>query len=68
MTYAEHLFHEKRLTSVEANTRRDGEELLAEAAAIGLRPRTTIYPLAEANRALADLAAGAVDGTAILAV
>ena len=31
----------------------DGRELLAEAAAIPVRPHTTVYPLADANRALA---------------
>nr|MCG4642118.1 hypothetical protein [Bifidobacterium bifidum] len=28
MAYQDHLFHEKVLTSVESNTRRDGEEFL----------------------------------------
>jgi protein-L-isoaspartate(D-aspartate) O-methyltransferase len=41
MTYGEHLFHEKKLRSVEANTRRDGEGLLAEAAEIPIRPVVT---------------------------
>jgi propanol-preferring alcohol dehydrogenase len=68
MTYEEHLFHEKRLTSVEANTRADGAALLAEAAAAGLRPRTTTFPLADANRALLQLKRDAIDGTAVLHV
>jgi propanol-preferring alcohol dehydrogenase len=67
-SYAEHLFHEKRLTSVEANTRRDGEELLREAAAIPLRPRRTLLPLAEANRALTLLKQDRIDGTGVLIV
>ncbi len=51
-----------------ANTRQDGRELLAEAAAIPLRPHTTTYPLAEANRALQDLKADRIDGTGILVI
>jgi propanol-preferring alcohol dehydrogenase len=38
MSYDACLFHEKTLTSVESNTRADGEELLREAEAIGLAP------------------------------
>jgi propanol-preferring alcohol dehydrogenase len=66
LTYAEHLFHEKRLTSVEANTRADGEELLAAAAAIPLRPTHREFPLAEANHALGLLARDGIDGTGVL--
>lgn len=66
LTYAEHLFHEKELRSVEANTRADGEELLREAAEIPLRPRTVVLPLAAAAEALGALAAGRLEGTAVL--
>ena len=66
MEYGPHLFHEKVLTSVEANTRADAEGLLAEAAAIPIRPRTTRFPLEEANEALAAVAADAVLGSAVL--
>jgi len=66
MPYDACLFHEKTLTSVEANTRTDGAELLREAAAIGLRPRTTAFPLSEANEALQALSSDAIRGTAVL--
>ena len=66
MDYERHLFHEKTLTSVEANTRADGEALLREAAAIPLRPRVTRWPLAEANEALAALAGDGFRGSAVL--
>lgn len=66
MTYEEHLFHEKQLRSVEANTREDGRELLREAAEIPIRPETRTYPLEEANRALLDLKESAIDGTGVL--
>ncbi|MGH7320270.1 MAG: zinc-dependent alcohol dehydrogenase family protein [Candidatus Rokuibacteriota bacterium] len=68
MDYAACLFHEKTLTSVEANTRADGEALLSEAAAIPIRPRVTAFALAEANDALIRLKQGHIDGTGVLAL
>lgn len=68
MTYAEHLFLEKRVTSVTANTRADGEELLRLAATLGVTPRVTTYPFAEADRALDDVATGRVAGVGVLVV
>jgi propanol-preferring alcohol dehydrogenase len=66
MAYEPHLFHEKRLTSVEANTRADGEELLSEAAAIPVVPRRRLFAFEEANRALLELARDGLDGTGVL--
>ena len=66
MAYEPNLFWEKTLQSVTANTRDDGEALLAEAAAVPIRPRVTRYPLADANLALQALAADRVVGTAVL--
>jgi propanol-preferring alcohol dehydrogenase len=66
LDYDSCLFHEKTLTSVESNTRGDGEALLREAAEIPLRPRTTAFGLLEANEALAALAHDDVRGTAVL--
>jgi alcohol dehydrogenase, propanol-preferring len=68
MAYEPHLFWEKTLQSVTANTRVDGQALLAEAAAIPIRPRIQRYALADANRALQDLAADRVEGTAVLMI
>lgn len=68
LDYQRHLFRERTLTSVTANTRRDGEELLALAAALDIRPRTTSYPFDEADRALDDLARGELVGAAVLQV
>jgi propanol-preferring alcohol dehydrogenase len=68
MAYEPHLFWEKTLQSVTANTRDDGAALLAEAAAIPIRPRIRRYGLADANRALQDLAADRLQGTAVLMV
>ncbi|HKQ62404.1 MAG TPA: hypothetical protein VJS92_14015, partial [Candidatus Polarisedimenticolaceae bacterium] len=66
LDYEACLFHEKRLTSVEANTREDGAALLREAAAIPLAPEVTTFPLAAANEALLALRQDRVDGTAVL--
>jgi propanol-preferring alcohol dehydrogenase len=68
MAYEPHLFWEKTLRSVTANTRADGAALLAEAAAIPIRPRVHRYALRDANRALQDLARDRVEGTAVLMV
>ena len=66
MAYEPNLFFEKALVSVTANTRQDGEDLLAAAAAIPIRPRVTRYPLADANAVLGALARDRVEGTAVL--
>ena len=50
------------------NTRDDGRELLAEAAEIPIRPHTSVYPLADANRALRDLKNDQISGTGVLAI
>ncbi len=68
MKYGECLFHEKNVRSVTANTRRDGEELLREAARIPIRPKVTLFPLAEANRALQMLKSDQLQGTGVLTV
>ena len=68
LDYQAHLFQERVLRSVTANTREDGRELLAAAARIGLRVATTVYPFGEADRALRDLAHDRVTGVAVLAV
>jgi propanol-preferring alcohol dehydrogenase len=66
LVYERDLFYERRLRSVTANTRGDGEQFLALAARIPVRVTTTAYPLAAADRALADLAHGRVRGAAVL--
>jgi propanol-preferring alcohol dehydrogenase len=66
LDYEKHLFYERNIHSVTANTRDDGRALLAEAAAIPIHPHTTAYPLAEANRALQDLKADKINGTGVL--
>jgi len=57
---------ERTITSVTANTRDDGRSLLDEAARIRIRPAVTTFPLADANRALQQLAAGGFAGSGVL--
>jgi propanol-preferring alcohol dehydrogenase len=66
LDYQEHLFRERTVTTVTANTRADGEEYLRLAGALRLRPRVTTYPLDRAAHALDDLAGGRFSGAAVL--
>lgn len=66
LEYQRHLFQERELRSVTANTRADGTELLARAAAAGVRVTTTSYSLADAPVALGDLAHSHLTGAAVL--
>jgi propanol-preferring alcohol dehydrogenase len=66
LDYAQELFQERRLRSVTANTRRDGEEFLHLAERLGVRASTVGYPMAQADVALTDLADGRFSGAAVL--
>ena len=66
LNYADELFLERRLRSVTANTRADGEDFLRLAARFGIRPTTVGYPMADAPAALTDLKHGRYSGAAIL--
>lgn len=66
LDYQRHLFREKAVTSVTANTRADGEEFLRLARTLRIRPRVSTYSFAEADTALDDLAEGRFDGAAVL--
>jgi propanol-preferring alcohol dehydrogenase len=66
LNYQRHLFYERTVRSVTANTRADGEEFLRFAAEHPLRVTTTAYPLGAADAALRDLAADRVNGAAVL--
>jgi propanol-preferring alcohol dehydrogenase len=60
------LWEERRLLSVANLTRQDGIEFLGLVPKIGLVVKTTVYPLQQANEALADLRAGRFHGAAVL--
>ncbi len=60
------IWEERRLLSVANLTRQDGLDFLALAPKIGIVTRTTLYPLQNANEALADLRGGKFVGAAVL--
>jgi propanol-preferring alcohol dehydrogenase len=66
LDYRRHLFEERTLRSVTANTRADGVEFLELAARIGITVSAVPYAFDEADRALADLAHDEVTGAAVL--
>jgi propanol-preferring alcohol dehydrogenase len=68
LNYERHLFEERTLRSVTANTRADGRAFLDLAARVGVRVTVTPYPLAQADQALRDLAEDRVNGAAVLRV
>lgn len=68
LNYSKHLFFERNIHSVTANTRNDGINFLKEATQIKLHPRTKLYSLQEANRALQDLKNDRISGTGILVI
>jgi len=68
LDYQRHLFRERQLRSVTANTRADGEEFLRLAERLRLDVTTRAYPFEQADTALADLAADRVNGAAVLRV
>jgi propanol-preferring alcohol dehydrogenase len=66
LNYNRHLYQEREIRSVTANTRSDAFALLAEAARAKIQTQTTVYPLKEANRALIDMKHSRLDGTPVL--
>lgn len=60
------LWQERCLRSVANLTRADGVAFLALAARLPLQTVVTTFPLAEANRALAAVRDGSIDGAAVL--
>jgi propanol-preferring alcohol dehydrogenase len=68
LRYADHLFQERQLRSVTANTRQDAEDFLALAGRIRIRVETVPYALEEADLALRDLSHDLVVGAAVLRV
>jgi propanol-preferring alcohol dehydrogenase len=60
------LWEERQLVSVANLTRQDGMDFLQLAPQMKIVTKTTTYPLAQANQALADLRAGRFEGAAVL--
>ena len=57
---------ERSIVSVANLTRRDGEEFLALAPQVPITTTVTTYGLEQAESALADLRAGAFEGSAVV--
>lgn len=68
MTYEDHVFHEKVLTSVTAATRADGRAMMRLAAEAGVETEVETFPLAEANRVLQMVKNSEIGGAAVLRV
>jgi len=68
LDYDTHLYGERDIHPVAANTRVDGNELLKEAVEANIRPRVTTYPLQEANHGLQEMKSGKIEGTGVLVV
>jgi propanol-preferring alcohol dehydrogenase len=68
LDYEKHLFYEKELRSVTANTRADGQEFLKIAGEIGIRTHTVAFGLTEANMALKMLKHDQIKGAAVLRI
>ncbi len=66
LDYERHLFYERELRSVTANTRADAEEFLKVAGEIPIRTHTVPFELADANQALADLKHDRIRGAGVL--
>jgi len=62
------LYQERVMRSVANNTREDGRDFLAEAAAAGVRTSVQLFALEDANDALIALKHGAINGAGVLRV
>lgn len=60
------LWGERDIRSTANLTREDGRSFLAVAESYGLKPTVTVFPLEDANEALAAVRAGRVTGAAVL--
>lgn len=60
------LWGERQIRSVANMTRADARDFLKIAAEIGLRPKVTAFPLAQANQALLAVKSDSIDGAAVL--
>ena len=62
------LWGERQIRSVANMTRADARDFLELAAAIGLRPKVTAFPLDQANEALLAVKRDAIDGAAVIVI
>ena len=64
--YDKLLWGERQIRSVTNMTRLDARDFLDTASRIGLRPKSTVFPLAQANEALLAVKNDDIDGAAVL--
>jgi alcohol dehydrogenase, propanol-preferring len=64
--YDKLLWGERQIRSVANMTRADAREFLEIASRIGLKPKMTIFPLEQANEALAAVKSDSIDGAAVI--
>lgn len=60
------LWGERQIRSVTNMTRADARDFLQTASEINLRPRITVFPLDQANEALAAVKSDSIDGAAVI--
>ena len=68
LDYEKHLFNEREIRSVTANTRADGEEFLKIAGQVPIHTHTQFFGLEEATEALIELKQDRIRGAAVLRV
>ncbi|MGV0746367.1 zinc-binding alcohol dehydrogenase family protein [Mycolicibacterium sp. XJ870] len=66
LNYQQHLFQEREIRSVTANTRADARDFLAFVAEHRIEVTTPQYSMARADQALDDLSTGRISGAAVL--
>lgn len=66
LVYDTHLFRERDLRTVTANTRADGEAFLRVARAVGITPQVATIPFAQVDQAVAQLRAGGLSGSTVI--
>ncbi len=68
LDYPEHLWLEREIKTVANVTRKDGEEFLALASKMQIRPVIKSYQLEDANEALIDLMSGKSTGSKVIKI
>ncbi|MBT8180775.1 MAG: zinc-dependent alcohol dehydrogenase family protein [Eudoraea sp.] len=68
LSYPDHLWLEKEIKSVANVTGKDVSDFLELAAKISIKPKTLLYPLEEANKALLELMEKHIKGAKVLKI
>jgi alcohol dehydrogenase, propanol-preferring len=68
LNYEKHLWQEKEIKSTANVTKKDGEEFLAIASEMKIKPEISLYELKDANKALVDLKNAKFVGSKVLKI